>query len=124
MSERVPADFEPHQEEDVVKVRTLVIVAIVSLVVGGIGVFFGGVTVVAATGRLQPDFAGPRGQQPAPPEISHVEQTPADTARRGPALNQEQRRALDEWGWVDRQRGIAKIPIEQAIDLVAREQAR
>lgn len=31
----------------------------------------------------------------------------------------EKRRLLDSWEWIDRQRGIARIPLEQAMQLMA-----
>ena len=36
-------------------------------------------------------------------------------------LRERQRRELESWGWVDRKAGIAKIPIDRAIDIVAKE---
>ena len=35
-----------------------------------------------------------------------------------------QRRELERWGWVDREAGVAQIPIEQAMDVVAGEESR
>jgi hypothetical protein len=51
-------------------------------------------------------------------EIGPVEQTPIRETERGLDLVREQRRSLDRWGWVDRSRGVAQIPIDRAIDLV------
>lgn len=124
MSERLPFDFEVHQEEDLVATRRILKVAIVSVVVGAVGVFFAGVIVAAGTGTLQPSFAGPRGPQPAAPQLSHVEQTPIRDTRRGIDLRNAQLRELDGWGWVDRKGGVAKIPIDQAMDIVVKEASR
>jgi len=33
----------------------------------------------------------------------------------------EQREALSKYGWVDQSRGIAHIPIDRAMDIVAQE---
>jgi hypothetical protein len=65
-----------------------------------------------------------RDDAPAPPaptssQIGIVEQTPAGEARRGLDRRDEQRRALERYGWVDRGRGVARIPIDRAMDLVA-----
>lgn len=42
-----------------------------------------------------------------------------NTQEPGIALREEKRRSLDQYGWVDRDAGIARIPIERAMDLVA-----
>ena len=47
------------------------------------------------------------------------EQTPIETSERGLALRTEQREQLTGYGWVDRDAGIVRIPIERAIDLRA-----
>jgi len=36
-------------------------------------------------------------------------------------LRDAQRRELAGWGWVDRDAGIARIPIDRAMDLVVKE---
>jgi hypothetical protein len=120
-------DFEVKQEEDRVDSKSIVHVGVVSLVIGAIGVFFAGVIQVATLGVLRPNLAGPRGPLPAPREISGIEQTPllASPAGRvsgaGIETRQAQARALSSWGWADRDAGIATIPIERAMDIIARE---
>ena len=114
-------DFEVHQEDDVVPSRRLVRISIASLVVALVGVFFAGLSLVLHDGALQPSFAGPGGPGAAPHEISHVEQTPIWDTRRGEDLEREQRRQLQSWGWVDRDAGLARIPIDRAMDLVVEE---
>lgn len=39
--------------------------------------------------------------------------------QRGVSFNAEQRAALERWAWVDPERGIVRIPIRAAMDLVA-----
>jgi hypothetical protein len=124
MSESLPLDFEVVQEEDRVDSRRLLRVGLASIVIGAIGVFFAGLIVAATAGSLRPSFAGPYGPRPAPVELSRIEQTPVGTAQRGIDLRDEQRRELETWGWVDRKAGIAKIPIERAMDVVAGEESR
>jgi hypothetical protein len=41
----------------------------------------------------------------------------ADGVRR----HEAERRALESYGWVDRERGIAHVPIDEAIDMALRE---
>jgi hypothetical protein len=124
MNETLPLDFQVVQEGDEVDSRRLLHVGLASIVIGALGVFFAGLIVVANTGSLRPSFAGPHGPRPAPVEISRIEQTPIGTAQRGVDLLSAQRRELESWGWIDRKAGIAKIPIERAMDVVAEEESR
>jgi hypothetical protein len=114
------ADFEvTGQMDDVVAGRRLAQIGLASVIIGAVGVFFGGLIVCCSSGALRPSFAGRRGPQRAPDEISHVEQTQVWNAERGIDLRRAQLRELERWGWADRDAGLARIPIEQAMDIVA-----
>jgi hypothetical protein len=118
-------DFAVRQEEDTISPRRLVDVGVASIAVGAAGVFVAGALLVASTGSLQPNFAGAHGRPRAAQRVlSRIEQTPIEGARPGIDLRDGQRRDLESWGWVDRRAGIAKIPIDRAMDIVAREGAR
>jgi len=58
---------------------------------------------------------------PAPPAypaartIGKIEQTPSDGPPRGLEKVEAEKRALGQYGWVDRRRGIAQIPIDRAM---------
>jgi hypothetical protein len=47
------------------------------------------------------------------------EQTPIETTERGLTLQAKQLKQLAGYGWADRDAGIARIPIERAMDLRA-----
>ena len=47
------------------------------------------------------------------------EQTPIERSARGLELRVQQARRLSTYGWVDRDAGIVRIPIERAIELRA-----
>jgi hypothetical protein len=111
-------DFEVHQEPDEVPSRTLVRVSVASVVVGAIGVVVAGWLLVFAVGAVRPSFADAAGPRPAASQLSGVEQTPIWNARRGEALMARQRHELESWGWIDRDAGIARIPIERAMNIV------
>jgi len=104
-----------------VRSGTLVRAAIVSVLVGAIGVFFAGLIVVAVTGSIVPRVTGPAGTQPAPREIGGIEQTPIWRAQRGIDLRDAQRAELDRWGWANREHHIARIPIDDAMNLVVQQ---
>jgi hypothetical protein len=117
-------DFDVRQEADEVSTATLLRVGISSILIGALGIFFAGLTLVVTVGTLQPNEAGPRGPRPAPRTLSHIEQTPIWQSKAGIDLRDAQRRELESWGWVDRRAGVAKIPIERAMDIVAKEASR
>jgi len=83
----------------------------------GIGVVAVIVATVIGDGRL-----ATRGSQAAPPLPSGSaipERTSILDTRRGLDAQRAAREELGRYGWVDRERGIARIPIERAMDLVA-----
>jgi hypothetical protein len=67
--------------------------------------------------------AGPGARQaipvPAGAQIGIVEQTPIWDTRRGLDDRVTQEESLRHFGWVDRAHGIARIPVDRAMDLVA-----
>lgn len=61
---------------------------------------------------------------PAPSAVTPAQAGTVETSlilatERGLALRAAQRGELDRWGWVDRDAGIARIPIERAMDMMA-----
>jgi hypothetical protein len=42
----------------------------------------------------------------------------------GQQLNEQKRRALSTYGWVDKERRIIRVPIDQAMDIVVEENRR
>lgn len=60
----------------------------------------------------------------APPvgAIDGVDRDPIESTARGQAMQRDDRARLERWEWVDREHGVANMPIDRAIDLViARE---
>jgi len=69
----------------------------------------------------------PMGPDPIPallgqPEIGIVDQVPFDVSRSYQAYRRDSLDRLSSWGWMDRQKGIIHMPIEQAMDVVVQEQ--
>jgi len=118
------SEFSVRQEPDIISSAVLVRVAAVSVAVGAIGVSIAGIVLESTTGALRPDFAGPGGPRMAPGTLSQVEQTPIWEAKTASDLRQRQLRDLEGWGWVDRKKGLAHIPIEQAMEIVAEAGSR
>ena len=64
-----------------------------------------------------PGNAAPTGV--TPPPVGTVERTLILATERGITERNAGRATLDRYGWVDRDAGIARIPIDQAMTLVA-----
>jgi hypothetical protein len=54
-----------------------------------------------------------------PPQISRVRQTLIARDREGARMRDRVRRDLERYEWVDRERGIVRIPIDRAMELRA-----
>jgi hypothetical protein len=72
---------------------------------------------VGTGGHATPENAVHDGR---PPPIAGGVQLQPDPAQDVAAFRAEKRRLLSTYGWVDHAHGIAHIPIERAMDLVAR----
>jgi hypothetical protein len=113
--------FVVRQEDDSVAAGRLVKIAGLSIAVGLIGVLFSALLLETNTGGIRghlPAGATPRAAGPA---IAGIEQTPLFGAADGLDLRQRQREELSRYRWVDRDAGLVAIPIERAMDLVAKE---
>lgn len=104
------------QEHDAIRSRLVIVVGLVGLVVVTVSLL-----AVRALIRAFPTPAPPR----PPLELSREvgDGTPIDLDSiehdaHGPALRAAQRARLESWGWVDRDAGIARIPIDEAIEIV------
>jgi hypothetical protein len=73
--------------------------------------------------QLRPSYRFPERQLPAPHDVANVRQELFRLARPRPTLQEEQRAGLAAFGWVDRERGVVRIPIETAMEIVARQSA-
>lgn len=110
-------------EEDVVSMPFLMTIVAVALVItlGGIG--WAWLEFARETTRLG-GLAHPVPPPIAPRAIAGVNQTLIHFERHGQMLDRRQRRALDEFGWVDPSKGIVRIPIDEAIRIKAEELGR
>ena len=110
------------QEEDLLAGRAITAITVLLIILV--------IASSAAVGRLlasrehllRPSGVFPERELPRPTEHSDVEQEPFGATT--PASRQRAREAevLTAFGWTDRARGIARIPIERAIDLYVAEE--
>jgi hypothetical protein len=107
---RAGEDLPVVQERDAVAVRRVLATAIVAL---GIGVL-----AVVVSFVMLPRQAPAAVPAPAPDEIGLVRQTTIGDDDHGLRLRREQERKLQAYGWVDRDAGIAHVPIGRAVTLL------
>jgi hypothetical protein len=112
-----------HQEEDVLPAPRLVRIAAASLAVGATGVVVAWLLLRATGAPIGPDAVARAQARRAAPVEGTVEQTPIWQVQGGVDRRAAQRQELGRWGWADRARGVARIPIDRAIDLVVQEEA-
>jgi hypothetical protein len=105
--------FSPRQEDDVVPGRRVLAAAGASFVVMLASIATAWLFLHAA----RPDAAAGGPPARAPAEIGHVEQSLVESTRRGLDAREKQRETLTHYAWVDRARGVARIPIDRAIEL-------
>jgi hypothetical protein len=98
------------------------------LIAGLAGTLFGSVVAGAIAAILIARCGAPPGtgdplgggEKPAPVHDVHgVEVGPFELPTQGEEQRAKERRRLDSYGWVDRDAGIAHIPIDRAIDQIA-----
>ncbi|AKU97511.1 hypothetical protein AKJ09_04175 [Labilithrix luteola] len=107
--------FDVHQEPDRIPPRPVLLVALGSMVVL-LGSLFVVEVLLRADSRGRD--VGPPFPAVAPPTIGKVDRTLLSVTERGITERNTQREQLSHYRWVDRDAGIAGIPIEQAMDML------
>jgi hypothetical protein len=94
---------------------------VTAIAVGGVVTFCVAVAVSGAVLGVDRRAGSTSAPAPsvAPMTIGTVEQGLLVGPARGLDFARDQRATLDRWAWVDRDAGIATIPVERAMDLVA-----
>ncbi len=101
----------PRQEDDVLSTRPVLLVLVGTLAAAIVMVAWVWL-LVPAPSRARRPFD--RGMVPA------IEGELFET-RPAPSAPTAKRAVLESYGWVDRERGIVRIPVERAMDLAAEE---
>ena len=104
---------ELRQERDRIAGRPIVIVGSVTLVVVAVSA-----VIAVLFLRAHPDVDDARAPQPGAARIGILEQSALEPNAPGIVQEQEQRRALEGWRYLDAKHETAEIPIERAIDVV------
>lgn len=115
-SERSGGDGPRYMPEDL-HLKGIFVAA--ASIAAGIGVSLGAAFAVihlGNDGRLPARLAAHFGKPPPIEAATVLQPDPAQDMR---AFTAEKRRLIDDYAWVDRERGIARIPVERAMALIA-----
>jgi hypothetical protein len=108
-----------HQEEDAVPFRfvgpALLFVVVISAVLVTLAVSL----TNGETAKLRPSMAFPEKWLGPRHRVARVREDVFGEHRGEASLDTTARVALGSYGWVDQARGVVRIPIDRAIDLVA-----
>lgn len=110
---------EVRQEPLTFRFRALIITGIISLVVVVIGIGIAALILGLSVERRT--FVEPPTPRPPPPGELGIFYDDIEATAEGIRRHVLARRALESYGWVDRERGIAHVPIEVAMEMVLRE---
>lgn len=106
----------PIQEEDRIATPKIVLTAIVSLLVFGVGVVWA-VSIQRSEAKHVAQVAGPAGPAMAGAgEVGIVYQWPFYLSHYANDKVEEKRALLDTYGWVDKNAKVVHIPIDQAME--------
>jgi hypothetical protein len=112
----------PVQEEDRIAVGKIVIVAIVSLLVFGIGVVWS-VSIQKSENHTVVQWHKPAGpDETGKPEVGIVYQIPFNKSAYAEDKKAEKVQWLAHYGWTDKAAGVVHVPIEQAIQKYVQSQ--
>ena len=110
-------DFKVRQAKDNVPSGKLIGLTIASMFVGGVCVLASSFVQSCETKDQRHGLVS----YPAPKPPGTVEHSLIETSSRGLDQIAVQRQVLDHYGWVDRARGIARLPIDRAMDLMVED---
>lgn len=117
--------FAVVQEDDAVSAKRLSLVISLALLIAVVAVVLSGWLCAYARRSVRPQRESADEQvEHAPAQIAGIHQTPIGRDRHGWALRERQRAALEQYRWLNRERGIVQIPIERAMLLIARRGRR
>jgi hypothetical protein len=108
------------QEEDAVSARLIGSAILIMLAISAVLVTLAVSLTNGETARLRPSMAFPERWLGPRRRVARVRQDVFGEHRGEASLDTSARVALGGYGWVDEERGIVRIPIDRAIDIVAR----
>jgi hypothetical protein len=115
-----PTDGHAAQNEDQIDFTKVIIVGVVSLVAFALCTLWAVQILNSETKKLAEEHGEARkATEVGKDEIGIVDQVPFQSDTRLDRWRKERHEALNGYGWVNRSRGLAHIPIEKAMEQVA-----
>jgi hypothetical protein len=113
--------MKPEKDADAIDMMRILTVGFVAVLIFGVGIFW----AYRIHRRIDPGLRGPGSTVNAKDigrqEIGIVDQVLFEGDHRLSRFRASERRHLSSYGWVDRERGIVHIPIEEAMRRIAGE---
>ena len=104
-----------------INLKKIMLVGVASLIIFGVSIVWSYRLMVGREAELHALGATRVPTEIGKPEIGIVDQIPFDIDHRLEIWRAEHARRLSSYGWVDRPKGIAHIPIEKAMQQVVAE---
>ncbi|HEY2744883.1 MAG TPA: hypothetical protein VGL86_09685 [Polyangia bacterium] len=106
---------QPIQEEDKIATGRIIVIAVVSLAIFGIGAVWS-ISIQRAENKsiVTPMNVAPAAETGAP-EVGIVYQWPFNESKYGEAKKAETKARLEHYRWADKNAKIVRIPIEEAM---------
>jgi hypothetical protein len=104
--------------DDTINFGKVITIGVVSLAIFAVATWWASIILRQETTVLQKDGKS-RPVDVSRPEIGIVDQVPFQSDTRLDVWKREHAERLNGYGWVDRGRGVAHIPIEKAMEQVA-----
>jgi hypothetical protein len=108
-------------EEDVLPYGKLALVSALALAAFTVGGLWSTWILLRPSHTLHPELRDPLPAQVGKPEIGMVDQRMFPLERQAEVKRAEHQRRLTSYGWVNREAKVIHIPIEQAMDELAKE---
>jgi len=107
------------QEDDTIPYGRVVLAFIASIVIGGLLTLMAWSLTTTRDAQLRPSGAFPEEHLGPRHEVGLIQEGLFDAGRTGQRLFAAQRAELERFGVVDREKGLVRIPIDDAMRLVA-----
>jgi hypothetical protein len=108
----------PPAELDVIPSGRIVFVGVAALVLFIVGSVAAGIGMKMMERSVTPDGRAPDPSEAGRAKIGIVEQRLFENSNMGAAWRERQHARLESFGWVDKEKGIAHIPIDRAMERV------
>lgn len=106
-----------YQEEDLVPRRGVVAFIAAVIVVSAVVLVWMSAVVSASFHALRPSGIFPEQDLGPRRPVAGIRESLFDERGQRPLLA-KQRAVLESWGWIDRDHGIVRVPIEEAMDII------